>query len=76
MQMLADRTEQRLRMQFAQRVHQGDVEGVLRIGNQMCELLPDRPIADEFRRLKPLLLCKLDRTASRPSGGNHAPQTG
>ena len=76
MQALADRTEQRLRTQFAQRVRQRDVEGVLHVGNQMCELLPDRPIAEEFRRLKPLLLFNLGRTASRPSGSNHAPQTG
>ena len=76
MQALADRTEQRLRAQFVERVRQRDVEGVLQVGNQMCELLPDRPIAEEFRRLKPLLLCNQDRAASRPSGGNHAPQTG
>ena len=76
MQALADRTEQRLRTQFAQRVRQRDVEGVLHVGNQMCELLPDRPIAEEFRRLKPLLLFNLGQTASRPSGSNHAPQTG
>ena len=76
MQALADRTEQRLRAQFVERVRQRDVEGVLQVGNQMCELLPDRPIAEEFRRLKPLLLFNLGRTASRPSGSNHAPQTG
>lgn len=67
MQALADRTERRLRAQFAQRVRQRDVEGVLRVGDQMCELLPDRPIAEEFRRLKPRLM---DRTASRPSGSD------
>lgn len=72
MQALADRTERRLRAQFAQRVRQRDVEGVLRVGDQMCELLPDRPIAEEFRRLKPRLM---DRTASRPSGSDRKSAT-
>lgn len=76
MQALADRTEHQLRAQFAQRVRQRDVEGVLRVGDQMCELLPDRPIAEEFRRLKPLLSCNMDRTASRPSGSDRTPQAG
>ena len=53
---LADRTEQCLRARFSDCIREKDYRGALRAGEQMSALLPDRPLAREFARIKPHLL--------------------
>jgi hypothetical protein len=53
---LADRTERSLRAAFVERYRERDLDGMLVIGEQICELLPDRPVAEEFKRIRPLLV--------------------
>lgn len=53
---LADRTERSLREAFAECARRRDYTGLLEIGDRICELLPDRPVAEEFKRIKPHLL--------------------
>lgn len=52
---LADRTERALRRTFADRVHEHDLAAALAVGEQIIRLLPDRPVADGFRRIEPHL---------------------
>ena len=53
-----DETERRLRQEFSQRAHRRDYAGLLDVGRRICKLLPDRPIAAEYERLKPVLIRK------------------
>ena len=56
LQLLADRIEQSLRDGFSKCARERDYDGLLAIGEQICRLFPDRPVAEEFKRLKPYLL--------------------
>lgn len=49
---LADRTERSLREAFAVYRRQCDCVGMITIGERICLLLPDRPVAEEFRRVE------------------------
>lgn len=49
---LADRTERSLREAFAAHRKRHDVRGMLTVGGDICKLLGDRSIADEFRRVE------------------------
>jgi len=60
---LARRTEMSLRERFSACARGHDYAGLLLIGEQICTLLTDRPIADEFRRLKPHLLRRYEQDA-------------
>jgi hypothetical protein len=53
---VVQRTERRLRLQFQQLVHEQRFEEALRVGDEMEKVLPERPIAQEFARIKPHLL--------------------
>jgi len=48
---VAGEVERGLRMQFAEALHRRDYHAALETGVAICELLPDRPIAAEFRRI-------------------------
>ena len=52
---LADRREQALREAFSQCATRRDYAGMLEVGEQICRLLPDRPVAADFRRIRPHL---------------------
>lgn len=56
---LADRVERSLRKAFSAHVQNRDFAGALAVGNQIVELLPDRPVANDFESLK----VKLERHA-------------
>jgi len=64
MEALADRVERSLRESFSSHVRTGDYAGGLAIGERMCSLLPGRPVTEEFQRIRPYLLGRLDREAS------------
>lgn len=53
---LADRTEKSLRAAFSRCLVQKDFVGMLAVGHEICRLLPDRPVAADFLRIKPHLL--------------------
>ncbi len=53
---LADRTERSLRETFRRHFHGRNYTGMLTIGEQICRLLPDRPVARDFKRIRPYLL--------------------
>jgi len=53
---LADRTERSLREAFRRYFRERNYAGMLTIGEQICRLLPDRPVAEDFKRIKPYLL--------------------
>lgn len=59
LELLADRTEASLRKRFAACLRDRDVDGMTRVGEEIVHTLPDRPIAEEFRRIRPLLLGSL-----------------
>ncbi len=59
---LADRTEASLRDTFSRNVAARDFAGMLKVGEQICRLLPERPVADEFMRVRPHLLHHLEQT--------------
>ncbi|MGD2110017.1 MAG: hypothetical protein PVI86_11585 [Phycisphaerae bacterium] len=63
---LADRIEASLRRRFTRHAHEHDFAGLLMVGEQISALLPDRPIADEFRRLKPHLLERWRQSVQPP----------
>ncbi len=52
---LADRTESSLREAFAVYRRQCDCVGMIAVGERICSVLPDRPVAEEFRRVEPHL---------------------
>ncbi len=64
LELLADRTEASLRKRFSQSLREQDYAGLLLVGEQICALLPERPVADEFKRLKPLLLRRYEQHAA------------
>ncbi|UCC28863.1 MAG: hypothetical protein JSU86_11750 [Phycisphaerales bacterium] len=53
---LADRAERSLRETFRRYFHERNYTGMLTIGEQICRLLPDRPVAGDFKRIRPYLL--------------------
>ncbi len=55
----ADRMEKSLRSNFSERVRRRDFAGALAVGRQMTELLPHRPVVQEFESLRPLLLRRM-----------------
>jgi len=57
---VVQRTERRLRLQFQQLVHEQQFDQALRVGGEIMRLLPNRPIAREFSRIRP----HLERKAS------------
>lgn len=52
---LVDRVEKALRAEFVASAQRRDYAGLLALGQRIVELLPDRPIAAQFLRLKPQL---------------------
>ena len=64
---LADRTEKSLREAFARCFQQKDFVGMLAVGDEICRLLPDRPVAADFLRIKPHLLRRQTELRSRAS---------
>jgi len=62
---LAERVERSLREAFSSCVRKGDYAGGLAIGERIGKLLADRPVAAEFRRIRPYLLGRLNREATR-----------
>lgn len=53
---LAEETERSLRDMFSAHARRANYDGLLVVGECICEWLPDRPIAAEFARLKPVLV--------------------
>lgn len=58
---LTERVERTLRDGFAAHVRDRDYASAIAIGERMCALLPDRPVVEEFARLRPML----ERCAAR-----------
>lgn len=68
---LADRVERSLRDAFTTHVRSQDFAAALALGERMTHLLPDRPVAAEFRKLEPALrrrLEQLDAMTLSPAG--------
>ena len=65
---LADRIEAALRAEFAQRVREGDFAAALAVGEKINSLLPDRPIAADFERLKSHLQRRLETKREENAG--------
>lgn len=59
---LADRTEKSLREAFSDAVGRRDYAGMLTVGEQICTLLRDRPVAEEFERIRPDLIRRHQHT--------------
>jgi hypothetical protein len=66
LQELADHTEHKLRESFAASRDRGDARGMIQVGQQICRLLPNRPIAEEFRSAEPHLQRLANPQASYP----------
>lgn len=49
---LADRTEESLRKAFTDSLHRRDYAGMLMVGERICKLLPERQVAEEFKRIR------------------------
>ncbi|MCO6437831.1 MAG: hypothetical protein J5J06_12135 [Phycisphaerae bacterium] len=60
---LADQTETRLRRTFADCIRRRDFSRALVLGQQFVELLPDRPVREEFERLRPALESRVNGAA-------------
>lgn len=60
LQELTERTEARLRGEFAKAVRDRDFACALGVGDQLCRLMPDLPTTREFEALRPHLLRKLN----------------
>jgi len=74
MEQLADNIESKLRLRFSQGMQDHDFGDMLETGKQICELLPDRSIAQNFIKVKPLLLRKKQEyTPPTHSPQDHAP---
>lgn len=58
---LTERVERTLRDEFAAHVRDRDYASAIAIGEGMCALLPDRPVVEEFARIRPML----ERCAAR-----------
>lgn len=69
---LADRVEGKLRDRFVRCVRERDYSAALAAGEEICRLLADRPVVEEFERLRPRLLQRLSpepsQSASTPVG--------
>lgn len=70
---LSDETEHALRSMFAEAARRRDGHELLAIGNRICELLPDRPVASEFARIRPMLREKM---AAQPDANDRTPRAG
>lgn len=57
---LADRAEGPLHDAFSRRVREHDYAGALAIGERIVCLLPDRRIAEEFKRIEPHLVRRIE----------------
>lgn len=60
LQELTDRTEQRLRAEFSAAVRGRDYAGALDIGERIRQLMPGHAVTQEFERLRPHLMRKLE----------------
>lgn len=60
---LADRVEGELREAFGSRVRARDFQAALAVGERLRCLLPDRPVAQQFERIRPLLIERMASTA-------------
>jgi len=58
-----DELEESLRVRFSRSIRAADFAAALAIGEQICAHLPDRPVADDFRRIRPHLLRRIARQA-------------
>ncbi len=58
---LGDRVERGLRSDFARHARAGDFDALLEVGDRIRRLLPERPVAEEFNRLRPHLLRRMGR---------------
>ena len=58
---LGDRVECALRQEFARHARAGNLDGLLEVGDRIRRLLPERPVAEEFQRLRPHLLRRTSR---------------
>ncbi len=56
---LAIRTEARLREAFLRHARERNYDALMDVGEEICRQLPDRPIADEFNRIKPHVLGRI-----------------
>jgi hypothetical protein len=70
---LADRVERTLREAFAAHVRRCDFDAAIAMGERMCNLLPDRRVCGEFRRLLPHLRRHADAAhdSARAAVGAH-----
>lgn len=59
LEQLADRTERSLRARIVRCLHDQDFEGMIETGKEIETLLGDRPVAEEFARIKPHLLARI-----------------
>lgn len=57
-----DRLESNLRNQFRRQVRERNFAAALETGQQITTLLPLRPVAEDFERLKPILIRRADET--------------
>lgn len=67
---LADRTERSLRETFRRHFHERNYTGMLAVGERICRLLPHRPVARDFKRIRPYLLHRREHagdTATTPT---------
>ena len=62
--------ERRLRREFSQRARRRDYAGLLEVGRRICAMLPGRPIAAEFERLRPMLVRKAESIGRGGDGHN------
>lgn len=72
---LAHRREQSWRVAFAKHVRGLDYRAALAVGEEMVKHLPGQSVAQDFERLRPLLLDRLDSTGGVP-GESSAPANG
>ena len=63
MEKLADQKENEWRRRFSESLRRQDYAEMLEIGERICSLLPDRPVSQEFVRIKPYLLRRMGRLA-------------
>lgn len=63
---LADRKERELRASFSSCLARHDYAAALAVGDEILSLLPDRPVAADFERVRPLLLQRAEANAAAP----------
>jgi hypothetical protein len=64
---LSESTKNALRDRFADHVRAGELGGAIEAGERLRELFPDSTLADEYNRLKPILLRRMESHPARPS---------